>query len=61
MLPLAILMMKITVTTQLRACCELKVGSEPIWRARYFQGFKHEKMKEFYFESPADLLPTLIV
>lgn len=59
-LPPATLMMKITVAPQLSACCMLEVCSESICRARFFRGFKHEKMKKFYFESPADPSPTLV-
>lgn len=59
-LPPATLMMEITVAAQLGACCMLEVCSESIRRARFFRGFKHEKMKKFYFESPADLFPTLV-
>lgn len=39
--------------------CYMEVYSEPIRRARIFRGFKHEMMKKFSYESPADLLPAL--
>lgn len=48
-LPLATLMMKITVAPQLGACCMLEVCSESICRARFFRGFKNKKMKKLFF------------
>ena len=47
------------MAAQLSACCMLELCSESVCRARFFQGFTHEKTKKFYFESPADLFPTL--
>lgn len=52
--------MEIAVIAQLSACYMLEVCSEYICRARFLRRFKHEKMKEFYFESPADIFPTLV-
>lgn len=55
MLPSVSLLMEIAVVAQLSACCMLEVCSEYICRARFFRRFKHEKVKEFLFESPADV------
>lgn len=52
--------MEIAVAAQLSACRRMEVCSEYICRARFLRRCKHEKMKEFYFESPADVFPTLV-
>lgn len=59
LLPPATLTMEITVATCPGACCMLEVCSESICRARFFRGYKHEKMKKFYFKTPADLFSDL--